>query len=273
MPKLLFRYFGSHAFESLRDCELMTSRIERLNDPLEFKYRVTGTMTHRRCLALICRFSKKPKSYWRNNPAQLEAEIAELRKCQRGFAEAAEPEKLKLSRDYRVVCFSSATVSKKSEILLWSHYANKHAGVRIGFTFPANLRDPFRLYKVKYRKLRVQLDATIGADGIDHMKKVFEECQYRKSSAWNYECEYRGISHLTEVKGREQRRIKVMGDRRWELFLKIDPSWVRYVDFGLNCPKKEKSRLIKLLKHDYPHVICRQAKPHESAYALTYDPI
>lgn len=246
----------------------MASRIVRLNDPLEFKYRVTGTMTDSRSLALIIRLSKKPKSYWESHPAQLEAERKELRRRQQSFAEAAKPENLRIEKGYRVVCFSSSTVSKRNEILLWSHYANKHTGVRIGFTFPANLRDPFRLYKVKYRKQRVPLDATKGADGIVHMKKVFEECQYRKSSAWKYEREYRGISHLTMVKRGEQRRVRVMGRRRQELFVKIEPSWVQSVDLGLNCPAKERSRIIALLKVRYPHVSCREAKPHKSAYEL-----
>lgn len=268
MPTLLFRYFGSHAFESLKNGELMASRIEWLNDPLEFKYHVTGTMTDRKCLTLICRFSKKPKSYWESRPAQLEAERAKVRKHHQGFAEAAKS--LKLGKDYRVICFSSSTVSKKNEILLWSHYANKHAGVRIGFTFPANLRDPFRLYKVKYRKQRVPLDATKGADGIAQIKKAFRECQYRKSTSWKYESEHRGIAHLTKVKRGVQRRVR----GRLELLVKIEPTWVQRVDFGLNCPEKVKTRIVDLLKQQrYLHVSCHEAKPHESAYALMYSSV
>lgn len=265
MPTLLYRYFGSHAFESLRDGELMASRIKRLNDPLEFKYHVTGTMTDRKCLALICRFPKKPKSYWESRPTQLEGERAKVRKHYQGFAEAAKSENLRLEKDYRVVCFSSSTVSKRNEILLWSHYAKKHTGVRIGFTFPAKLSDPFRLYKVKYRKQRVPLDATKGADGIAHMKKVFEECQYRKSTAWRYESEYRWIAHLSAAQSPEKRRVEGR-----KLFVKIEPGWVQSVDFGLNCPAKEKARIIDLLRQCYPHVKCREAKPHKSAYALTF---
>lgn len=266
MPTLLYRYFGSHAFKSLRDCELMTSRIGKLNDPLDFKYRVTGTMTDRKCLALICRFSKKPKSYWESRPSQLEVERSKVRKYHQSFAEAAKPENLE--RGYRVVCFSSSTVTKRNEILLWSHYANKHRGVRIGFTFPANLRDPFQLYKVKYRKQRLPLDATKGADGIAQIEKVFRECQYRKSTAWSYESEHRGIAHLSAARSPEKRRVEGR-----KLFVKIEPGWVQSVDFGLNCPAKEKARIIDLLKRCYPHVKCREAKPHKSAYALTFTPV
>ena len=42
---LLFRYFGSHALETLQDCHLKAATVSSLNDPFELLYQLTGTMT------------------------------------------------------------------------------------------------------------------------------------------------------------------------------------------------------------------------------------
>jgi hypothetical protein len=42
---LLHRYFGSHAFETLKEAKLKTSRISGFNDPFEFLINTTGKMT------------------------------------------------------------------------------------------------------------------------------------------------------------------------------------------------------------------------------------
>jgi hypothetical protein len=42
---LLHRYFGSHAFETLKRAELKTSRISAFNDPFEFLYVYASNMT------------------------------------------------------------------------------------------------------------------------------------------------------------------------------------------------------------------------------------
>jgi hypothetical protein len=42
---LLFRYFGSHALETLQDNLLKAATISSLNDPFELLYRLAGTMT------------------------------------------------------------------------------------------------------------------------------------------------------------------------------------------------------------------------------------
>src|ERR1700733_13708516 len=42
---LLFRYFGSHALDVLRDSHLKTATVSSLNDPFELLYQLTGTMT------------------------------------------------------------------------------------------------------------------------------------------------------------------------------------------------------------------------------------
>jgi hypothetical protein len=42
---LLFRYFGSHALETLQDNLFKTATVSSLNDPFELLYQLTGEMT------------------------------------------------------------------------------------------------------------------------------------------------------------------------------------------------------------------------------------
>jgi hypothetical protein len=84
-----------------------------------------------------------------------------------------------------ILCFSR----KWSNSLLWSHYADKHRGIAIGFDVPDNdLYSP-----VKYRRTRLPPPVDrelIGAD--------MDGLLLTKFSAWRYESEYRRFCRLDE---------------------------------------------------------------------------
>ena len=66
----LYRYFGSHAFETLRDCRLMMAIPSTLNDPFEFLYR-TAPVTLAKARKYIQRREKSDTFYLeakKNNP-------------------------------------------------------------------------------------------------------------------------------------------------------------------------------------------------------------
>jgi hypothetical protein len=50
---LLHRYFGLHAFETLKEARLKTSRISSFNDPFEFLYVAAGEMTAAKARKII----------------------------------------------------------------------------------------------------------------------------------------------------------------------------------------------------------------------------
>ena len=92
----------------------------------------------------------------------------------------------------RIGCFTL----EHSNVLLWSHYAQQHRGLCLGFN--ANLA-PFRnAQKVQYS----QNYPTINLQGIDSYTPV-NICSpvLTKSSAWSYEKEYRLV--VTEEEGLE----------------------------------------------------------------------
>ena len=86
-------------------------------------------------------------------------------------------------RSMRVVCFSESTVEPLDEIMIWSHYANKHQGIRIGFEFPEGIKFPFKIIPIDYRKQRVALNLSEGMDS-DQAKTAMQDMIKVKSIAW-----------------------------------------------------------------------------------------
>lgn len=91
---------------------------------------------------------------------------------------------------YGVLCFSR---SWKNPVL-WSHYADKHKGICLGFDVPDNL-----LKEVKYELRRLSIK--IGKDGekgiID--EDIIENLLCTKFRQWNYENEERIIVPLSKA--------------------------------------------------------------------------
>jgi hypothetical protein len=94
-----------------------------------------------------------------------------------------------LSKNRGILCFSS----KWSNPVLWSHYADRHRGVALGFDV-----DNETLAEVSYRPDRPEIDlAAIGRGGHD------AEAQMRlilttKFSHWRYESEWRSFVALND---------------------------------------------------------------------------
>ena len=90
---------------------------------------------------------------------------------------------IKLSQNIGIVCFSATN----DNILMWSHYADQHNGVVIGFESNLLSND---WIPVDYSKERYLYDFARDAKDVE-VKKVIA----RKSDAWAYENEYRfGVS-------------------------------------------------------------------------------
>jgi hypothetical protein len=132
-------------------------------------------------------------------------------------------------RNIRAVCFCDAeNVKPLNEILIWSNYANKHAGVRIGFEFPTGIVNPFKVVKITYQEKRVELDMSQTVDN-DSGGKILMQSLETKSKAWKYECEYR----LFTIKKRCHEQM--LPDSTIEYFLDFKREWIKSIDFGVRC--------------------------------------
>lgn len=101
-------------------------------------------------------------------------------------------EYLKKFKDYGIISLTT----NNDNPLMWTHYANEHKGVVIGFEIDENeLSDFFytpttcRFEKVKYSQLR-QFEGIINEDNLDEIKLHYA---LLKSNEWKYESEYRFI--------------------------------------------------------------------------------
>ena len=91
-------------------------------------------------------------------------------------------------KKYGILCLSEI----KDSTLMWSHYAEKHSGICIGFKFPALTSDVI-CFKVSYHEkiypIEYSLDESIEAS---FAKLMYWICA--KSKDWEYENEVRRIN-------------------------------------------------------------------------------
>ncbi|MFZ4402108.1 MAG: DUF2971 domain-containing protein [Bacteroidales bacterium] len=132
---------------------------------------------------------------------------------------------LKAEREkYKIACFSETN----KEILMWSHYADKHSGVCIGFNFPHKYDDKFVMCPVKY------LNELKSIDGMTDTLKVILYWLTTKSVRWDYEQEIRAVT-------------KSKMNTNYEL-IKFDSKYIKEIIFGCNVTEKELNDGIKKIK-------------------------
>jgi hypothetical protein len=278
---LLHRYFGSYALETLKNAELWASRISAFNDPFEFMYVNTGKITPAQaeqfCLGLLNTPSKflEVKALHPNLTDEAIRQLIQqqlpsmIQKIVENFKTISElPLKRRqqiIDEELRAICFSDPSrIKPLDEILLWSHYANKHEGVRIGFEFPDGIKEPFEITPITYQQNRVEVDLSFGVE-YEQTHAALEKSATVKSLSWEYEREYR---LFVKVGRCEDRRTP--GSAVEQLFLGFKREWVKSVDFGVSCSGATIRPIVDVLKSDYPGIIPKKAMFHETDYALTY---
>jgi hypothetical protein len=94
-----------------------------------------------------------------------------------------------MAKEFGILCMSGSW----QQPLLWSHYADRHCGMCLGFDAADD-----RFIKVKYVPNRPTL-ATFGYRNIAELDDAaFEHMVYSKFDAWVYEDEYRSVCGLGE---------------------------------------------------------------------------
>jgi len=90
--------------------------------------------------------------------------------------------KVEMSQRFGILCFCREWHNP----VLWSHYADKHAGMCLGFDVPSNT-----IRAIKYRSQRSQLRRPLTADSAS-------ELLFTKYRDWSYEREIRSWLELKE---------------------------------------------------------------------------
>lgn len=147
--------------------------------------------------------------------------------------------RLGITRTYcGVSCFSTSC----DNVLLWSHYANGHSGVCMGFDLH-NLRfdflrstDPVIFGEIDYTDS--SLDWPISEDEIDITTRYF----LTKSSHWKYEQEYR-----------------ILTPALCKVAIALSKESIKEITLGIKIAPADKQRVLDIVADRLPHVLVYQA--------------
>lgn len=164
-------------------------------------------------------------------------------------------------RNNGIICLSEVNDS----ILMWSHYANKHSGVAIGFNekfFKKNTEkvtygNGNTIFKKEFEKIftdalnsakRTKKEILLGKFSND----FFSLCRAHmllKNEIWSYEYEHRFI-----INNDKKEVIDAM-------LVGFDEDMISEVILGINfCNSNEHDKLIKLIKEKYPSITLKEAR-------------
>jgi hypothetical protein len=125
----------------------------------------------------------------------------------------------KKKKDFKVCCFSEIS----DDVLMWSHYADKHKGICIGFNLNVICSD-YVLYPVNYIKEVQRID------GMANTPYVFYYWVTFKAERWSYEREVRAVS------------------KNGKLLISYPKEAVKEIVFGCNVKPSEIASTVRELK-------------------------
>ena len=272
----LYRYLGSHAFETLDKERLKTSRVRDLNDPFELLYSPKRELTQDEARSKILNRLVNPSTqaefsayFPSDNSDQLREKLTHPNVIDAMIANYPKIVEHNLMEDrlnsadakLRLICFSSEQTRPCDEILLWSHYANKHQGHRIEFEIPQSPTNVYTIDPVTYSDSRVEADYT-GDDTDPIFLDAMVASIGTKHTVWEYESEFRLTVDPSMCIPDE--RIEKM-----EHF-PFDRAWVRRVYCGLRSDPAEDAKIAAVVKERYAHARVYKAQFHSTDYSIDY---
>lgn len=167
-----------------------------------------------------------------------------------------------------IVCFSAPT-TEDSDILMWSHYANKWRGVRLGFDMLFENHEqldygnntPYYLDRVRYNEERASFDLSQVKD-IDDLLEYwawYRSIVVNKAKAWQYENEWR----LMAIEGKSE---EIGALRFWRFDCRI----LKSVDIGPRVSASDKKEILNIVAALYPKVEVREVVPDSRLFKIDY---
>lgn len=125
---------------------------------------------------------------------------------------------------YKICCFSG----KNDEVLMWSHYADKHNGICCGFEFPID-NDRFTIAPVNYKQSIEKLE------GETDLYKIIYYWLTTKSKFWEYENEFRAIMNAKNLSSNFE-------------IIQYEANCLKEIVFGCGLKNREIEKIISELK-------------------------
>ena len=190
---------------------LMFSNPSTFNDPFDcneylLKPQLTDEMVEKALVSLGENLTTEYKNRLKNNLKDPERIASILREEKEQF---------------KMTCFSRIS----DETLMWSHYADKHNGICIGFKFPIDYQEKFILCGVRYESEIKPID------GATDFLRTSLYWLTTKSKRWDYENEVRAITKTIPEKDRQT--------------IEFDRKHIKEIIFGCNVSQTKIEETIK----------------------------
>jgi Protein of unknown function (DUF2971) len=278
---IVYKYCDKRGVDVLKNLRIKVTQPEEFNDPFEFTPKIVGEISEAQAEAL---FTSQDFLQW-------QLEIMELRGgnfsggydafrkifaqpfCRKELTKRFPSEQLEtmrelarknlaqISEQFGVLCLSTVGDS----IAMWSHYADKHRGVVIGFDSDHPHFANRNWFTVDYAKDRVGVDIAwtlrrAGAsDGVP--LKTLET----KSEVWSYEKELRSIFKLSDLESISSNGTK-------DYFWRIPKETIREVKLGYRCPEATEDSVRAAILSSDLRVRMEKADLDDTHFALVFRP-
>lgn len=180
---------------------------------------------------------------------------------QQSFEESLKNNILKLNQEDRVFCVSE----NKNNLLMWSHYAEKHTGAVIKFKcLPEKNSALCAAQKVKYSKIMPNITAEDLIRGFFNqdnsvVQKIINEILLTKSTDWEYEQEWR----ITLFP-----RSDTMFDDIGFFEEELDSIY-----FGCKMRDKDKNEIIEIIKSKQRKIKVFETFKDSEIFKLNFNPL
>jgi hypothetical protein len=241
LPTTIYKYFklNQRVYELLINGHLWFSSFLDFNDPFDCNMHDDVIYKENDVRAFFKTVNAKDHSgtlndeevelsvkAWKDNPKQMESNVIKPMKS--------------YLKNYGICCFSE----RKDSIIMWSHYADSHKGVCIGFnTAELSFNEIDRI---------VYQSAFPEINWLRNLNQSFKNMILTKSIEWAYEKEIRIIEPIKGIKPFKRKALK-------EVIL------------GAKCRTEDLFTIKSLLDiSGYKHVDCKKAIQSNSKFEVTF---
>ncbi|MDQ6786886.1 MAG: DUF2971 domain-containing protein [Acidobacteriota bacterium] len=256
---LIYKYTSSFAGKLIvENGSIRFSQVEVLNDPFELapsldKFKST-----------IKNFVRNTQEFKDNtkNMTFIEKEASIQRIVQPSIDEI-----LKQTKESVVLSLTKTPDNP----LMWSHYADSHKGVVIGFDYDNYFFHQTEhpqitcSYDVNYSDVRPEFFDFVNFWNMNVSVDDYRNMLLTKSIEWKYEEEVRMFAHPTAATNKKQ------GKDGFDIYLFDFPKeCLKKIIFGSLMSASEKTKIAEIAKRLYPHVELLEAIRNEARYNLKF---
>jgi len=273
---------AKYGIEAIIDSKLKVSLPKELNDPFEFLPKDIGNWTKTKVKKYLKDKARQNRIFEYQKKRGIVKNKQQFKEALKNIDSLAEDLLIRFqSKDFwnhmleskkdidqymRLICFSSEVAKYIDEILMWSHYSNKHYGIRLHYDSNLIMLPYFELRKVKYSKERPSVDYTL--DNISNeLTNQLMLAMHTKSECWEYEKEYRLFiepNYCTNIQKDDNKYI----------FAEIPTKSLIRVDLGLKCGTKYVEEILLLkTNNQFSKVKFCRAELNKDEYRINYTEI